>query len=359
MTAVVASLTLFLFPCIGCTQQQSAEPPPEKELVVAVKEAPPFVMKRDDGSYHGIGIDLWRRVADRLQIRFGFLEQPDAAALIKGIAEGTYDASFGALSVTSDRAKLVDFTQPFFATGLGIAVSSGESRLFSVSRILLSSDFLQAVLILIGIALAVGFVVWLFERRETNHFQGGVKGLGSGFWWSAVAMTQAGAAQDAPATLPGRFVAICWMIVSIIVITVFTAGITSKLTKQELKGAIHSLDDLRFVRVGASRGTATVGYLDRERVSHRNFLDPKEGLQALREGKIDAFVYDRPLLNWMVMQDFPETLRVLDFTVGSLNYAIAMPKGSRLLDRLNIAVLQETESDWWQQTLFQYLRKKQ
>ena len=359
MTAVAASLTLFLFSGVGCTQPQSAAPSPEKELVVAIKEAPPFVMKHDDGSFHGIGIDLWRRVADRLQLRYGFLEQPDAAALIKGIAEGTYDVSFGALSVTADRAQLVDFTQPFFATGLGIAVSSGESRLFSVSRILLSPDFLQAVLILIGIALAVGFVVWLFEHRKTNHFQGGIKGLGSGFWWSAVAMTQAGAAQDAPATLPGRFVAICWMIVSIIVITVFTASITSKLTKQELKGAIHGLDDLRFLRVGAARGTATVGYLDRERVSHRNFPDPKDGLRALQEGKIDAFVYDRPLLNWMVMQDFPETLRVLDFTVDSLNYAIAMPKGSRLLDRLNIAVLQETESDWWQQTLFQYLRKKQ
>ena len=236
------------------------------------------------GAIYGIGIDLWRRVADRLQLRYGFLEQPDAAALIKGIAEGSYDASFGALSVTADRAKLVDFTQPFFATGLGIAVASGEGKLFSVSRILLSRDFLQAVLILIGITLAIGFVVWLFERRKTNHFQGGVKGLGSGFWWSAVAMTQAGAAQDAPATLPGRFVAICWMIVSIIVITVFTASITSKLTKQELKGAIQGLDDLRFVRVGAARGTATVGYLDRERVSHRNFPNPEDGLRALQRG---------------------------------------------------------------------------
>ena len=102
-----------------------------------------------------------------------------------------------------------------------------------------------------------------------------------------------------------------------------------------------------------------MGYLDRERVSHRNFSNPEDGLRALKEGQVDAFVYDRPLLNWIVMQQFPETLRVLDFTVDSLNYAIAMPKGNRLLDRLNIAVLQETESDWWQQTLFQYLRKKQ
>ncbi len=337
--------------------EREPAPPVEKELAVALKEAPPFVMKRDDGSFHGIGVDLWRRLADRLKLRYHFIEQPDAPALIKGVAEGSYDASFGALSVTAERARLVDFTQPFFATGLGIAVPSGESKLFSVSRILLSRDFLQAVSILIGIALGVGFLVWLFERRRTMHFKGGLRGLGTGFWWSAVAMTQAGAAQDAPATLPGRFVAICWMIVSIIVITVFTASITSKLTRQELKGAIQGLDDLRFVRVGAAQGAATVGYLDRERVSHRTFASPQEGLRALQEGRIEAFVYDRPLLNWIVMQNFPETLRVLDFTMDSLNYAIALPRGAPLMHRLNIAVLEETESDWWRQTLFQYLRK--
>ena len=254
MTAVAAFLAIVLFQGVGCAQPQSAAPSPEKELVVAIKEAPPFAMKRDDGSYYGIGIDLWRRVADHLQLRYRFLEQPDAAALIKGIAEGSYDASFGALSVTADRAKLVDFTQPFFATGLGIAVLLGDGKLFSVSRILLSRDFLHAVLVLIGITLAIGFVVWLFERRKTNHFQGGIRGLASGFWWSAVAMTQAGAALDAPATLPGRLVAICWMIVSIIVIWVFSASITSKLTREELKGTIQGLNDLRFVRVGAVTG---------------------------------------------------------------------------------------------------------
>ena len=118
-------------------------------------------------------------------------------------------------------------------------------------------------------------------------------------------------------------------------------------------GAIHGLDDLRFVRVGTSQGTATVGYLDRERVSHRNFPTPQDGLQALQTGQIDAFVYDRPLL-----QEFPESLRVLDFTVDSLNYAFAIPRDSRIFNKLNVAVLEETESDWWQQTLLQYMRKR-
>ena len=84
------------------------------------------------------------------------------------------------------------------------------------------------MLALLGIAMCVGFVIWLLERRRTEHFGGGAKGLGSGFWWSAIAMTQAGAAQNAPATLPGRVVATGWMIASVIAIAVFTAGITAR-----------------------------------------------------------------------------------------------------------------------------------
>jgi polar amino acid transport system substrate-binding protein len=46
---------------------------------------------------------------------------------------------------------------------------------------------------------------------------------------------------------------------------------------------------------------------------------------------------------------------MLDMTVDSQTYAIALPKGSPLREMLNVALLEEIESDWWQKTLFQYL----
>ncbi|MBV8937714.1 MAG: transporter substrate-binding domain-containing protein, partial [Alphaproteobacteria bacterium] len=217
----------------GTSQAQPATPPiSAKELIVATKEAPPFVIKRADGTLHGISIDLWRRIAERLHLRYRFSEQATVQALLAGTAEGSSDAAVAALTVTADRDRIVDFTQPFYSTGLGIAVPVSESRWISISRALLSFGFFQAVLALVGIAIAVGFIIWLLERGKTEHFRGGAKGLGTGLWWSAIAMTQAGAAQNAPATLPGRIVAVAWMVASIIVIAVFTAGITSTLTKR-------------------------------------------------------------------------------------------------------------------------------
>jgi polar amino acid transport system substrate-binding protein len=205
----------------------------------------------------------------------------------------------------------------------------------------------------------VGFVIWLLERRKTEHFSGGAKGLGTGLWWSAIAMTQAGAAQNAPATLPGRMVAMGWMIASVIVIAVFTAGITSTLTKRELQGAVTGVNDLRSVRVGATTGSTSADYLDHQLIPHHGFSGPQDGLKALQAGTIDAFVYDKPLLTWLILQDFSSTLHVLDVTFDRQNYAIALPEGSPLGRILNRALLEETESDWWQQTLFEYLGKTQ
>jgi len=174
---IFAAIVLFC----GTPQAQPANPPiSDKELVVATKESPPFMMKHPDGTLHGISISLWRRIADRLHLRYRFSEQPTVQILMAGTAEGSFDAAIAALTVTAARDRVVDFTQPFYSTGLGIAVSIGESRWMSVSRALLSFGFFQAVLVLVGIAILVGFVIWLLERDRTEHFKGGAKGLGTG-----------------------------------------------------------------------------------------------------------------------------------------------------------------------------------
>ena len=77
--AFSALVALALFS--GVAQAQPNNPPiSDKELVIATKEAPPFVIKRPDGTLHGISIDLWRRIADRLHLRYRFSEQPTVQA---------------------------------------------------------------------------------------------------------------------------------------------------------------------------------------------------------------------------------------------------------------------------------------
>jgi polar amino acid transport system substrate-binding protein len=359
---ILAALTVLFLISIGPCRAQAPEaangtPALQKELVIGTKEAPPFAMKDAAGNWSGISIDLWRRVADELHLRYRFAEEPNVQGLIDGVVAGKYDAAVAALTVTAARENLVDFTQPFYVTGLGIAVpTGGEASWAPVIHTLTSFGFAQAVMALVGLALAVGLVIWLFERRHNEQFGGGVaKGLSSGIWWSTVAMTQRYTGEIGPRTLPGRLVAIIWMVGSIVTIAIFTASVTSSLTIKHLQGRVHEVGDLPSVRVGAVAGTSTEDTLSMLRISYRKFAAADDGLTALRARSLDAFVYDKPLLAWIIRQHFSSSIQLIDTTFETQDYAFALPNNSPLEKALNVAILQAIQGDWWQPTVFRYI----
>ena len=339
---------------------QTPGQPGARELIVGTKVAPPFAMKAADGTWHGISIDLWRRIADQAHLRYRF-QETTLKGLTEGVAEGPLDAAVAALSVTGLRREMVDFTQPFYSTGLGIAVPRDAGiTWWPIVGNVFSLGFLRAVGVLFAVSLAVGVVLWLIERRHNEHFGTHRRGLGSSIWWSAVAMTQGGgsAGEKVPVTLVGRLIAILWMVASVIVIASFTAALTSQLALKQLRGTVHGETDLRSVRVAAIAGTETTEYLSREHIAYQVFADTEAGLSALKKGRIDALVYDRPLLLWLVNGHFSGSLQVLDATFDPQAYAIALPQGSELRMSIDLALLDAISSDWWQETLFAYLGRR-
>jgi polar amino acid transport system substrate-binding protein len=332
-------------------------PSETRELVIGTKVAPPFAIKAEDGTWHGISIDLWRHIADQIHLRYRF-QETTLKGLIDGVSEGSLDAAVAALTVTAPRHRVVDFTQPFYSTGLGIAVASdaGISWL-PIIRNVFSQGFFRAAAVLFAISLSVGVILWLIEHRHNEHFGAHRHGLGASIWWSATAMTQAGGAagEKVPKTLPGRLLAMMWMVTSVIVFASFTAALTSQLTLKHLRETVNGETDLRYVRVGAIAGTETTEYLGHEHIAYQVFGDAQAALSALQKRRIDALVYDRPLLLWLVNEHFSGSLRVLDGTFEPQAYAIALPQGSELRRRIDLALLDATRSDWWRKTLFGYL----
>ncbi len=105
-------------------------------------------------------------------------------------------------------------------------------------------------------------------------------------------------------------------------------------------------------------GSSTQDALAGLKVAYQTFETPLAGLEALRASKIDAFVYDKPLLAWIVQQQFSSSIELLDTTFEPQNYAMAVPNGSSLRAPLNIAILDAMQSEWWRQTLFRYVGAK-
>ncbi len=220
--------------------------------MVGTKETPPFAMKDSNGHWTGISIDLWRQIAEELQLSYEWREL-DQSGLLAGITDGSLDAVVANLTITPGRLDNFDFTYPFYSTGLGIAVTMrDENAAMAVLHQLFSWTVLKIALALIFLLFLVGLLIWLLERKSNKEQFGGspVEGIASGFWFSAVTMTTVGYGDKHPKTVGGRLVAFFWMFASIILVSFFTATITSLLTVKQLVPSIRGLEDLKKVACG-------------------------------------------------------------------------------------------------------------
>ncbi len=353
-------------PAIIAPAEPAATPPdtaPEtapdaaRELVVATKVAPPFAFRGLDGEWTGIAIELWKQLADELDLSYR-LQETTLDGMVAGTASGEYDAAVAALTTTAQREEQVDFTFPFYSTGLGIATDAhAVGGWLRVARNFFTWQFLTVVAGLSAVLLAAGAAIWLFERRRNaDQFDShAASGLGSGFWWAAVTMTTVGYGDKAPATVGGRVVALIWMFTSMIIVASFTAAITASLTVGQLGGRVQSVSDLESVRVGVVRGSSGAEELGDRQIRTRGFSDVDAGLQAVMDGKIDAFVHDRPLLRYAVRRKFQGDIDVLPNAIGREDYGIALPQDSALREPLNRALLAAVRSPRWDDLLSRYL----
>lgn len=343
---LVTSLALPSLP--AAAQPAAPAPAPAKKLLVGTHVAPPFAMKDADGHWTGLSIDLWREAANRLHLDYEFREMPTPESLVDGVAEGSLDASIAAITVTARRAEKVDFTQPFYNSGLGIVVPARSGNAWwTLLRSFFSLQFLQVVLALALVLLIAGFALWLFERKANAEQFGGrpAHGLGSAFWWSAVTMTTVGYGDKAPRTLGGRLVGLVWMFTSVIIISGFTAQIASSLTVNRLHSAIKGPGDLPHYNVATVENSIASRYLQAEHapIVGRESID--SALDAVASGQADACVYDAAILSYYLRSR--PGLTLLPATFDSRDYAVAVPLHGGLRKPLDIALLEIEQSDLW------------
>lgn len=337
MTSCLRSALLVVACAVWPTLATAATTQPDRDvLVVGTKSAPPFSYQRQDGTWTGSSIELWRELAEDLGLRYE-LAPTDLEGLIAGVRDGTFDAGVAALTVTAEREAILDFTHPFHTTGLAIAVPRDDTvGWFDVARAVFSRELAKLVGILALVQLLVGTAVWFVERRNNPQFpRGPAAGVGTGFWWAVVTMTTVGYGDKAPRTLAGRIVALTWMLASVVAVSTFTATIASTVTVQRLRSEVAGPGDLVRVRVGTVTASTSEAYLREEHVDFRGYDGVDDALADLAAGTLDAVVYDAPLLREFATREHGESVLVLPNTFQRQDYAIALPTGSPLRERIN------------------------
>ena len=338
----------------------SAEP--LDTLRVGVYHSPPFVIFNEDQEIEGVSAWLWDRLDQEIDFPYKLIryEQDEPLKhLLDDLKEGKIDLSINPITITSERFEAIDFTFPFYIGNLTIAKLS-QTKLESFAdffRGFLNRRVLHMTLILFGFVILFGVIIWRVERHN-RHFGKGIRGLLSGFWWSAVTMTTVGYGDTVPKSHIGRLIAFLWMLFSLIIISFFVASITSSLTVKNLTDAELSPENFKQSRVATINASATEDYLRRNFFRDINlYPNLVSGLTALRDKEVDVFVYDEAWLTYQVNRNPAfKDLEILPLRFQIEQYAMPMRK---LLDHgleaiITEVMLQAIESKDWTLLLSEY-----
>lgn len=369
------NLFLMMFRCFGnrkvlalvlCLLMVALSFAKKDTLTVGYYNSPPFTMTSSEGKVHGVSEWVWHTINKENDsiyykyVNFSDDENP-LVALLNGLKNNTIDVSLTPLTIIPERNKYMQFTQPFYISNLTVVVpkTSAFDKAVTFINTFVSKTFLITVFILFLIMFVFGVLVWAFEQKnKTSDFSKGYKGVFNSIWWSAVTMTTVGYGDMTPKTLGGRIVALIWMFAGIIIVSGFTASITTSLTVSRLDKNANTLDAFKDKRVGTVKGSATDMFLTAHFFRNKQ-LAPQltEGLYKLQQGETEAFVFDEPSVKYQLNKnpDF-KNLKVtnLRFNVDFYAFAFSKAISSKLVTAFSRKIIAMRKSKDWAFLLKEY-----
>ena len=308
-------------------------------LRVATAPLAPFVLPNID-PLSGFSIDLWNEVARRLPVEFTWKLVPHAD-LLAAVERGEADVAIAAITLTSEREKSVDFSHPYFDSGLQIMVrAQREGRFLDALQSISWAGIGELFGVAVCIMLLLANALWLVERRANPNFRKKyLPAIGEGLWGAMLIIaTGEHGDRDAPRVLKRIMVVAMWLI-GIILIAQLTAMVTSAQTVARLHSDIRGPGDLPGKKIATGLGTIAADYLTRQGLPYAGITNADDGIRMLTQGEVQAVVFDAAALQYWAAKRGHGLLQVVGPIFRPEKYAIAVGEGSPLRKRINQALL--------------------
>ena len=334
-------------PAPVAAQQTTVKP---AELKIATIERRPFAMRAGDG-FTGFSIELWQQIAKKLELGTTFVEAKTFPEMLALVSERKADGAIANITITSERERTMDFSQPMFDAGIQVMVRSDGTRTGLLGA-LFNFEMLGLVLLAGLLLFGAANLMWWLERRDQPYFQYPYgEAVWRSFWWALNVILNGGFEERVPQTRWGRVFATFLVIASLFVVSAFVAKITAALTVGELKSQIQGYRDLYGRRVGTTEGSTSAAFLDSHSVAFRPYKDITQLFKALEDGRLDAVVHDAPILAYYANTKGRGRVRTVGALLRPEKYGIALPAGSPHLENINRVLLRMREDGSYDELL--------
>lgn len=133
--SLVLAFVLLLAACGGdqtASNDGGGEKEKEKVYTVGIDTTYPPFEYEENGEYKGIDIDLIHAIAENQGFKIE-LSPMDFGGIIPAMQAGQLDVAIAGMSITDDRKKVVDFSDPYFDAGITLVVKKDNNDIQTVS----------------------------------------------------------------------------------------------------------------------------------------------------------------------------------------------------------------------------------
>ncbi|KAL1309199.1 hypothetical protein HN51_051894 [Arachis hypogaea] len=276
-------------------------------------------------------------------------ENPSYTELVNLITTGYFDGAVGDIAIITNRTKIVDFTQPYAASGLVVVAPFKKINSGGWSFLRPFTPFMWTVTACFFFF--IGIVVWVLEHRINDEFRGPPKQQFITILWFSLSTLFFSHRENTMSTL-GRLVVLIWLFVVLIINSSYTASLTSILTVQQLSSPISGIDSLKNSneRIGFQVGSFAEHYLVEDIGISENRLvrlgSPDAYAKALqlgsKNGGVGAIVDERPYIEIFLSTQC--TFKIVGQEFTRSGWGFAFPRDSPLAVDLSTAILQLSET---------------